>query len=505
MEEVDDEEIPFLEKVQDIFLAPVRIFTAPSYRRIYVRGFIFICASAILGFLAVIAYTAFYFQFIPSLGFTLPIHLQFPDPELLPNPLQLQYPQQGASSAVIKYPFGIAQVPSGALTSKQAYDVRVHVCLPRTPENLQAGNFMLDVELRGEARLPPPPLRSVSNSGADKRTGSDGERTSAEDAAMAPVLAREARPAILTYVSPMVSRVATAALLPAYLLGFARETECLSKTIMDSVAFAKGWRNVPSTVRVEVRGRDQKSGEAMRLYGMSVEFAARFEGLRYLMYNHRIFSFVIFTTLFWLVELVAAMALWLSTSYLFSPVSPLRSPDSYLKPRDPIEAAIEAQTADAAKKGRGGRRIKTEGDEFDARSSEGLEDVGEEKDEDDADLSDTPRSFPTFSRQPPLRFESSKRPRTEPIKREEEEEDTKRLGAAGLSGTLRGEWVEEADDEDDEDADFVLDDPAALVQTGLLRTTGSAHDDSGLGTSMESSAQGGKDIKGSVRRRRKGE
>ena len=258
-----------------ILLAPVRVFTAPSCRRIYLRGFVFICASAALGFLAVTAYTAFYFQYIPRLGFTLPIHLQFPDPDIVAP----QDSQHGASSNVIKFPYGIAQVPPGVLASKQPYDVRVHVCLPRTPENLQAGNFMLDVELRGHARFPPPP-RYTSNSNTETATGPGSERKDAEDAVTAPVLAREARPAILTYVSPMVSRVATAALLPAYMLGFAKETECLSKTVMESVAFAKGWRNVPATVRVEVRGKDRKSGETMRLYGTSVEFVARFEGLR---------------------------------------------------------------------------------------------------------------------------------------------------------------------------------------------------------------------------------
>ena len=223
----------------------------------------------------------------------------------------------------------------------------------------------------------------------------------------------------------------------------------------------------------------------------------------YLMYNHRILSFFVFTTIFWLVEILAAITVWLSTSYLFSPAPRLRSPNSSFDARDPTGAAIETQRTGTARKTRDGLRIKKEGPEFAARSSEGTED--EYEDEDDAYLSDTSRSFPTFSRQPQLRFEPSRRPKTESVKQEEEEEEGTILGIPESLDTTRGEGVEQADDEDDEDADFVLDDPAGLAQADLLRTPGSARDDSGLGTSMESSAQAERSAKGSVRRRRMGD
>lgn len=107
-----------------------------------------------------------------------------------------------------------------------------------------------------------------------------------------------------------------------------------------------------------------------------------------------------------------------------------------------------------------------------------LQDDGDIKSEtaDDHDLSeglsDTSRTFPTYSRQPPLRYSSSK------IKKEEEEEE--KLSAPPLHATTL-----EADDED-EDADFVIE-------------RGGRFTDSGLGTSVESSGV----RSDSVRKRRK--
>lgn len=91
----------------------------------------------------------------------------------------------------------------------------------------------------------------------------------------------------------------------------------------------------------------------------------------------------------------------------------------------------------------------------------------EETDDEDIDnLSDTSRTFPTFSRQPPLRYSAPK------IKKEEEpDEEEKILQATNIQPLTNAE----ADDED-EDADFVIEGRAG------------GRSDSGLGTSLESSA-----------------
>lgn len=111
------------------------------------------------------------------------------------------------------------------------------------------------------------------------------------------------------------------------------------------------------------------------------------------------------------------------------------------------------------------------------REKEDDENVKTEDETDLPDLSDTPRTFPTYAGQPSLRYES-------PHVKSEEEEATS--GIPDVPPVAAGQ---EADDEDDEDADFVLDASGRHMDR-----------DSGLGTSMES----GQERRESVRKRRSG-
>lgn len=155
------------------------------------------------------------------------------------------------------------------------------------------------------------------------------------------------------------------------------------------------------------------------------------------MYNHRIASFVVMSSIFWAVEMTFTFVAWLILSFLIFP----RSASAPAVKREHAEDSIKEEDTD-----------------------EGTID----------DLSDTSRTFPTYSRQPPLRYSSPR------VKKEEEEE--------GLSGLQAVPLTAEADDEEDEDADFLLDEGGRL---------GGGRSDSGLGTSMDSSV----DRRDSVRRR----
>lgn len=138
------------------------------------------------------------------------------------------------------------------------------------------------------------------------------------------------------------------------------------------------------------------------------------------MYNKRTFSFVLFTSTFWIVEMVFAFSAYLVFMLAFG------------LPKDTSAPIIKPELSSQDTK---------------ADESEGL--------------SDTSRTFPTFSKQPPLKYSSTK------IREEEEiEEDKLALPTAA-----------EADDEDEED-DFVVDHG---IGAGM-------RSDSGLGTSMDSGA-----------------
>ncbi len=156
------------------------------------------------------------------------------------------------------------------------------------------------------------------------------------------------------------------------------------------------------------------------------------------MYNHRVFSFAFLTAVFWSVEMTFALTIWIVISVLFFSSTKDPTPTSKSEPQE--DGEIKSETAE------------------DHDLSEGL--------------SDTSRTFPTYSGQPPLRYSSSK------VKKEEDEEG--KPPAPPLHATTL-----EADDED-EDADFVIE-------------RGGGFTDSGLGTSMESSGA----RSDSVRKRKK--
>jgi seipin len=208
------------------------------------------------------------------------------------------------------------------------------------------------------------------------------------------------------------------------MLGILSESETLSIPMVESASFPKGWKNAPAYIMLELQ---PKQGQEVQVYDARVRFTARFGGLRWLMYNHRFISFVAFTGAFWVSEVFFAGLSWVVVRHLFTP-----------------------------KKGTGKVKGKIKEDaDADADASEKIK--MEETDE-EPDLSDTPRTFPTYGRQAPLRY-------TPRVKDEDSEEFVLDERAVQPS-------VAEADDEE-EDHDGV---DFALGRGG--RT------DSGLGTSF---------------------
>jgi seipin len=163
------------------------------------------------------------------------------------------------------------------------------------------------------------------------------------------VLAQSRRPAILTFSSPMVDTVSRIWRMPLYVFGWKKEAETLNTGMMEGVEFAKGWRNLPGSLRLELQ-----SHERMQVYSASVKFVAKFKGLRYvvvlvisddvfhgsiltdrgrwIMYNFRIMSFFVFSFLFWAVSVVSAVMFW----FLLS---------SYIEPEDLTDEGEEDESS----------------------------------------------------------------------------------------------------------------------------------------------------------------
>ncbi|KAK3703164.1 hypothetical protein LTR37_014641 [Vermiconidia calcicola] len=359
-----------------IVLKPFDIVFSRTARRAYLTTFLAIFASLILLGLAVIAYTLFYWSYIPRIGFERTIHLQFDN----------VYHSSDSRYDTAGNPYGTV-VLSPDVVSTQRYDVFVELTLPRTPDNRDSGNFMLEANMYAAGTVVDKVKDSILHGVAD----ADNR------------LATSRRPAILSYRSWPVEYLYRLTELHWYILGWRNEAEKLTVGMWEGIEFARGWRNVPSSMRLDIQSTNR-----MQIYSAKAHFRARFGGLRWMMYNHRIISAVVFIIGFWMTEMTFAGLAWAALSF-------------YMSSRSRHQKAEEAR-----------------GD------TQGIKQEDEEGRK--ADLSSTERTFATSSSQQRLRYESPQ------IKQEEEDED------AVVLPPETGNRATEADDEDeDEDADVFLD------------------------------------------------
>ena len=350
--------------------------TSKPAQRAYLGTLLFFLASTALLVASTLAFLLFYHRYVPHVGLEAPVHLQF----------DARHPPQG-TTARLRPP----------LTADQAYDVALRLQLPRTPANRAVGNFMLDLALlapshpaASPADLLPSALHAANASGA--------------------VLARARRPAILTYASPLVDAARTLAALPWFLLGWRRESETLTVPMLEAVAFARGADGVPDRARVVVEAATA-GAEQMQFYDVAVRVRARFRGLRWLLYNYAVTSFVVFTAAFYGVALTTAFCAYVAVSMYAG--SEDEDGGARVK-REPGAKEEDPAAGKEAEEGRSLNPLLT------------------------SDLSDTARDFPTRGRQMPLRFPQREADDSVVVKNEEEEEA---LGIPPLGG--------EADDEDE--------------------------------------------------------
>ncbi|PGH30598.1 hypothetical protein GX50_06636 [[Emmonsia] crescens] len=247
---------PFTEIAHTIISKPAR--------RAYINTVLFTLTSFLLLCISVVAYWIFYYNYVPQIGLERQVHLQFGD----------------------GHPYGTATLGT-ELISAQQYDISVALYLPRTPSNLAAGNFMLDLALF---------------SAADTNTNTNTNITTEVG-----LIARSRRPAILTYASPIVDTARRVSKMPLYVLGWQREAEGLRINMMERVEFERKKRAMPRMLKLEIQ-----SEERMQVYNAVVRFDARFSGLRWIMYTWRILSLLTFSTTFWIVSMICTSSVWIA-------------------------------------------------------------------------------------------------------------------------------------------------------------------------------------------------
>lgn len=408
MEELEDDvhqDKSIVRVVIDSLLLPLRIATSPALIRTYLRTALLFIASTILFGFAVVAYSSFYYAYIPVRGIVVPVYLQYDhSPVVLHTPTQVSGVPTGKAA---KWPYGLANIPG--LVDRQKYDVVVELDLPRSETNLRAGNWMIGLEFRGPTTLGQGVKHmlgwdeewNVEDHSQGGAPGNTAEKVVTDDTTpqTPTVLARSKRPAILTYRSRILEMIYRLMRLPLYLLGWHKESEHVTIKMMESVMFEPGYRNVPSSLRLELRSK-----LPLEVYRASVHITARLEGIRWLMYRYRILSAILGILSFWGMEMCVLVITWGTFTLLASSFSSV--------PGDDEEERKEE------------KKIKAEAGETDPGTP----------------FSETSRTFPTLPSQYPLSYSSS----GGGVKQEESE------------SALKDIPVKEEAEADDEDEDFLL-------------------------------------------------
>ncbi|KAI7536804.1 hypothetical protein KC331_g11274 [Hortaea werneckii] len=443
-DEMESEPGGLITWIKNLILLPMRPFISKTALRTYLTSILIISTSTLLFIFAITAYILFYYAYVPNLTFSRTIHLQFDAVH--------------TNQIVNRHPYGAATLAPDIITD-QAYDVAIELSLPRTPDNIAAGNFMLQVDMlaaaaagKGTSGASTPeyitPEYAFSLPSATPTT-TDPSAPAAAPAAAPNLLASSRRSAILPYRSWPVEALYKLTELHWYLLNFRSETEVLHVPMFEGIAFpatTRGGRKettLPGALRVEVQ-----SSHRLQIYSAQAVFRARFSGIRWFMFSHRFLAAGVFIAGFWVTEMVFAGVMWVAVA-------------ASVYPR-----FVTGEKGEGVRDG-DARVVKREdGDEGSRDEVDGTAAVA-------ARLSDTERTFPTLGGKKPLRYSSPR------IKREEDDGETEViLPADGTAAPLL------ADDEDEEEDDGV--DMESFV-------------DSGIGTSLESTAGGRRE---SIRRRR---
>lgn len=338
------------------------------------------------------------------------------------------------------YPYATTALDTSALITGQAYDVEVRLDMPRSDINLAAGNFMLELSLLTPKNAVPDLVAGWLNNSSSLQT---------ED-----VLHLSRRPAILPYASTILSLSHTVLHLPWHLLGVRDlDRNVLSVSMFEMLAFPRGSKNIPTHARLEVQ-----SASILQIYDARLRFRAKFQGLRWAVYNYRVASFLLFTTMFYMVSVTSLAVSWAVISRVWANRNAGAERMRIKQEGERVKAIkAEGEHSSAAT-----ARIKTE-DDTESSAHGGLS---------MANVSDTPAQYPTRRGRQPLSYAGQPVPAEASSRGDAEGE---RLGAG-----------EAADDEDEGD----------LLEEEEEDGRGRAFD-SGIGTSMESEHAG----QGIVRRR----
>ncbi|PHH73492.1 hypothetical protein CDD82_5458 [Ophiocordyceps australis] len=175
---------------------------------------------------------------------------------------------------------------------QQEYDVSVSLTMPRSRANTERGNFMIDLYL----------LASEAGDALDMDARTFA--TSRQRMERHPVLFSSRRMALVPFVDPMVSLAKRVLFLVYHMLVPSSQTIDLTIMLGERVLFPKG-SPLPGSAYIEV-----EAGQDIHIYTAALTMTAQLRGLRWLMFYYRLPTFVLFASMFWMLEVLSMACAW---------------------------------------------------------------------------------------------------------------------------------------------------------------------------------------------------
>ena len=310
-------------------------------------------------------------------------------------------------------PYALVSLTLPSVKAKQQYDMSVTLSMPRSSPNVEMGNFMVNVMLVDgdiDNRL---------------RESARAFSTNRESFGNGRVVFESRRPTLVPFVDPLVSLANRILFLFYHLLFPSSNTVELTVPLAERVQFSK-LVGLPAAAYIEV-----EAGQTVQIYKAWLTITAQLRGLRWLMFHYRFLTYVTFTFMFWICEVMFMCVAWILWTATTATEDIASDPNSGVKRR----------------------RLRASGED----------DYEDDKDEEEDEEEDRPHTFPTYGRQPALKHE--------PVKKESGFDQEALADIPAFGG--------EADDEDESEED--------------PRRDTAGKKDSGIGTSY--SEEGGESVR----------
>lgn len=190
-------------------------------------------------------------------------------------------------------PYGIVSLARPAMIkTQQDYDISVTLTMPRSPANVDRGNFMISFFLLGSEVNEP--LQAGAREFSDPSL-----RFRQHD-----VVFGSRRPALVPYIDPIVSVSGRVLFLFYHLFVPSAQRYKMTISLAERVVFLTDSK-LPASAYVEV-----EAGQDIQIYDMALTMVAQLRGLRWLMFHYRLPVYTICTLLFWLCELLFMVLAW---------------------------------------------------------------------------------------------------------------------------------------------------------------------------------------------------